>query len=198
MPTSKPGRVSRDVDDAIDHSVGPPDAGITLLEYGSYACPYCRAANDRIMEIRTQLGDRLRYVFRHRPIPGNDLARRAAELAEQAAAKGRFWDAHVALMTRSERLTEDDLLAVARNMSLAPADPDAEAKACARVEADADSASESGVRVTPTFFINGRLYDGVWDDESFNDALLGSLGHRVRGAALDFARWAPSSGVLLL
>lgn len=198
MPASKSGRVSRAVDDAVDHSVGPPDAGITLLEYGSYACPYCRAANDRIMEIRTQLGDRLRYVFRHRPIPGNDLALRAAGLAEQAAAKGRFWDAHVALMTRSETLTEDDLRVVARDLSLTSVDPDTEAKARARVEADTRSASESGVRVTPTFFINGRLYDGVWDDASFNDALLGSLGHRVRGAALDFARWAPSSGVLLL
>jgi NhaA family Na+:H+ antiporter len=28
--------------------------------------------------------------------------------------------------------------------------------------------------------------------------MLGSLGHRVRSAALDFARWAPSAGVLLL
>ncbi|HEX2101810.1 MAG TPA: Na+/H+ antiporter NhaA, partial [Candidatus Synoicihabitans sp.] len=83
-------------------------------------------------------------------------------------------------------------------LSLGHTDPDAEAKARARVDFDAHSASESGVRVTPAFFINGRLYDGVWDDESFNDALLGSLGHRVRGAALDFARWAPSAGLLLL
>jgi Na+:H+ antiporter, NhaA family len=198
MMPAQSGRLSHTVDDAVDHAIGPPDAGITLVEYGSYACPYCRAANDRITDIRAQLGDRLRYVFRHRPVPGNNLARRAAEVAELAAAKGRFWDAHVVLMTRSHTLTEDDLLVVSRELSLHLPTPDAAAKAHARVEADILSASESGVRVTPTFFINGRLYDGVWDDESFNDALLGSLGHRVRGAALDFARWAPSSGVLLL
>jgi hypothetical protein len=86
-------RLSRQVDPAVDHIVGAPEAGITMLEYGSYACPYCRAANDRIAEIRTRLGDRLRYAFRHRPIPGNELARRAAELAEMATAKGRFWEA---------------------------------------------------------------------------------------------------------
>jgi NhaA family Na+:H+ antiporter len=51
---------------------------------------------------------------------------------------------------------------------------------------------------TPTFFINGRRYDGPWDESSFADAMLGSLGHRVRSAALDFASWAPSTGVLLL
>ena len=54
------------------------------------------------------------------------------------------------------------------------------------------------MRFTPTFFINGRRYDGPWDESSFTDAMLGSLGHRVRTAALTFASWAPSAGVLLL
>ena len=60
------------------------------------------------------------------------------------------------------------------------------------------SARASGVRVTPTFFINGRRYDGPWDDGSLSEAMLGSLGHRVHSAAVDFASWAPSTGVLLL
>ena len=47
---------------------------------------------------------------------------------------------------------------------------------------------------TPTFFINGRRYDGPWDESSLSDAMLGSLGHRVRSAALDFASWAPVGG----
>jgi NhaA family Na+:H+ antiporter len=191
-------RLSRPVDAAVDHMIGAPEAGITLLEYGSYACPYCRAANDRIAEIRNRFGDRLRYVFRHRPIPGNDLARRAAELAERAAAKGRFWDVHIALMTRSGALAEEDLTAVAREFQLDEADPEAERLARERVELDTLSATQSGVRVTPTFFINGRMFEGVWDDESLTDALFGSLGHRVRSAALEFARWAPSAGILLL
>jgi Na+:H+ antiporter, NhaA family len=52
--------------------------------------------------------------------------------------------------------------------------------------------------VTPTFFINGRRYHGPWDESALTDAILGSLGHRVRTAALDFASWAPSAGILLL
>ena len=62
--------------------LGPDRSEITLVEYGSYACPYCRAANERIAKLRDRFGDRLRYVFRHRPITGSDIARRAAELAE--------------------------------------------------------------------------------------------------------------------
>ena len=52
--------------------------------------------------------------------------------------------------------------------------------------------------VTPTFFINRRRYDGPWDESSFTDAMLSTLGHRVRTAALDFASWGPSAGMLLL
>ena len=106
-------RLDRPVDERFDHILGPPSAAITLVEYGSYACPYCRAANERIAEVRDQFGDRLRYVFRHRPLTGSELARRAAELVERAPDPKRFWDAHVKLMTRSEMLTEDDLVAVA-------------------------------------------------------------------------------------
>ncbi len=195
-------RLDRPVDEASDHVLGPADAQITLVEYGSYACPYCRAANDRIAEVRDQLGDRMRYVFRHRPIPGIDIARRAAELVERAGDPERFWDAHVKLMTRSETLTEDDLRAVAKDLGVAQEDleeaREAAQRAKARVDADVNSARASGVIITPTFFINRRRYDGPWDESSFSDAMLGTLGHRVRAAALDFASWGPSAGILLL
>ncbi|HYZ25443.1 MAG TPA: Na+/H+ antiporter NhaA [Geminicoccaceae bacterium] len=195
-------RLDRAVDDAYDHVLGPADAEITLVEYGSYACPYCRAANEQIAAARDRFGARLRYVFRHRPIPGSEIARRAAELAERADDPERFWHAHVELMTRSETLTEDDLIAVSSDLGLAREEPEeaeeAARRAQARVEADERSARASGVMITPTFFINGRRYDGPWDESSLADAMLGRLGHRVRSAALDFASWGPSAGVLLL
>jgi NhaA family Na+:H+ antiporter len=54
------------------------------------------------------------------------------------------------------------------------------------------------VRYTPTFYINLRRYDGPWDESSLVDAMLGTLGHRVRTAALDFASWGPSADILLV
>ncbi|MDF2997593.1 MAG: Na+/H+ antiporter NhaA [Xanthobacteraceae bacterium] len=195
-------RLDRPVDDAFDHVLGPPGAEITLVEYGSYACPYCRAANEEIGRVRDHFGARVRYVFRHRPIASSDLALRAAELAERAADADSFWDAHVKLMTRSATLTEDDLIAVADDLGLATRDPRSSATeaagARARVDADIESARASGVRLTPTFFINGRRYDGPWDESSLSDAMLGRLGHRVHSAAVDFASWGPSAGILLL
>jgi NhaA family Na+:H+ antiporter len=195
-------RLDRPVDETRDHILGPSTAPITLVEYGSYDCPHCRAANERIIEVRSEFGERLRYVFRHRPITGSDIAKRAAELVEYATTPETFWDAHVSLMTRSRTLTEDDLRAVAEQLHI-PVEDEAAAqeraeRARARVEEDMASARASGVRFTPTFFINSRRYDGPWDTGSFTDAMLGSLGHRVRTAALGFASWAPSTGILLL
>src|SRR6188474_2805810 len=201
-PTQDSARLDRPVNPERDHILGPATAPITLVEYGSYACPHCRVANERIGSVRTAFGDRLRYVFRHRPLTGVDIARRAAELAETAPTPEHFWDAHVALMSRSTSLTEEDLGAVAQELGLAElqtAEADRiRAAARDRVDTDVSSAYASGVRFVPTFFINGRRYDGPWDESSFTDAMLGSLGHRVRTAALEFASWAPSTGVLLL
>lgn len=195
-------KLDRPVDNNYDHTLGPANAEITLVEYGSYACPYCRAANERIAQVRDQLGDRLRYVFRHYPLTGSDIALRAAELVEHAKDTNSFWKAHVALMTRSETLTEEDLIAVARDLGAPLPDPDLgredDERAKARVQADVKSAQLSHALVTPTFFINGRRYDDPWDESSFADAMLGAPGHRLRGVALDFADWAPSAGVLLL
>ncbi len=185
-----------------DHALGSETAPITLVEYGSYACSHCRAANERIAEARDKIGERLRYVFRHSPVRDDGLARRAAVLVERAEDADKFWEAHVTLMSRSEILTEDDIAAVAEQLGVPLDDIDGASESArgaeARVAADESSARASGVMFTPTFFINSRRYDGPWDESSFSDAMLGTLGHRVRSAALDFASWGPSAGVLLL
>ena len=76
-PTQDTARLDRPVDPERDRILGPATAPITLVEYGSYACPHCRVANERIGSVRTEFGDRLRYVFRHRPLTGSEIARRA-------------------------------------------------------------------------------------------------------------------------
>ncbi len=195
------GRLDRPVDELYDHVLGPEDAEITLVEYGSYDCSHCRAANERIAVVRNRFGDRLRYVFRHRPLTGSKLAQQAAELVESGD-PNKFWDAHVSLMTRSSRLTEDDLVSVAKQLNIPEKEEERTSTvvehAKDRVADDMESARASGVMYTPTFFINGRRYEGPWDETSLSEAMLGSLGHRVRTVALDFASWAPSSGLLLL
>jgi NhaA family Na+:H+ antiporter len=187
------------VDPERDHVLGPVDAEMTLVEYGSYACPTCHAVHTVIEGLRGRFGDRMRYVFRHLPVPDNPVATAAAELAEYAAeTTGRLWEAHEALMERGPVFAEGDLAQIARTLKLPHGErgPVSEA-ARARVREDIESARESGAMGTPTFFINGRRYAGTWDESSLADAMLGSLGHRIQAAAFQFVRWGPSSGLLL-
>src|SRR6185436_16873140 len=97
-----------------DHILGPPDAEITLVEYGSYSCPRCHAVHEVIEGLRNRFGERMRYVFRHLPVAGSENAMRASELAEYAAqSTGRFWEVHEALMERGPAFSEDDFERIA-------------------------------------------------------------------------------------
>jgi len=189
------------VDVSRDHVLGPPDAEMTLVEYGSYACPNCHAVHEVIEGLRSRFGERMRYVFRHLPVAGSEDATRASELAEYAAqTTGRFWEVHEALMELGPAFADGDFGRVARDFDLPPgnaANEPALAAAQSRVREDVESAKRSGVRATPTFFINGRRYTGTWDESSLADAMLGSLGHRIQSTAFEFVRWGPSSGLLL-
>lgn len=189
------------VDVARDHVLGPADAEMTLVEYGSYACPPCHAVHEVIEGLRSRFGERMRYVFRHLPVPGSEDATRAAEMAEYAArTTGRFWELHEAFMERGPTFAEGDLGRIARDIDLPSNDAAHEpalAAAQARVREDIESAQRSGASVTPTLFINGRRYRGAWDEDSLADAMLGSLGQRIQAAAFQFVRWGPSSGLLL-
>ncbi len=202
MVQTRPIKLDRPVDVRRDHVFGSHGADMTLVEYGSYACSYCHAAHEVISNLRDRLGDRLRYVFRHRPVTDSDEARQAAELAEYASeTTDQFWEVHDSLMKRGPTFSSDDFEEISGEFNLPPnGEPDAPACQAAelRVREDIQSAQRSGVLVTPTFFINNRRYEGPWDESALADALLGSLGHRMHTATLDFVRWGPSAGLLLL
>jgi NhaA family Na+:H+ antiporter len=190
------------VDPTRDHVLGSPDAELTLVEYGSYACTYCHAAHKVVARLREQFGDRLTYVYRHLPIADRSVATKAAELAEYASlTQDRFWDVHDAFMKRSPNFDEGELKEIAATLGIPPSEErDAALKkdVAKRVRDDAQSGLRSGARMTPTFFINGRRYTGAWDEDALAEALIGSVGQRIQMALSGFVRWAPSIGLLLL
>jgi NhaA family Na+:H+ antiporter len=105
--------IQRNLDPPIDvdrdHVLGPPDAELTLVEYGSYACRHCHAVHEVVEGLRSRFGERMRYVFRHLPVAGSEDAIRASELTEYAAeTSGRFWEVHEALMERGPAFSAGD------------------------------------------------------------------------------------------
>lgn len=198
----RPNKLILAVDPARDHILGDPGAEMTLVEYGSYACGYCRAAHEIVAQLRDRFGARMRYTFRHLPLTDRDQAMRAAELAEYASGSGKnFWQVHDVLMSRGPDFDPGELDRIAADLNVprrANWDPAAARAASGRVRDDALSGLHSGAAATPTFFINGRRYEGAWDESSLAEAMLGSLGHRLHMASLNFVRWGPSTGFLLL
>ena len=202
MADQRATKLDRPVDAKLDHVLGPPDAPMTLVEYGSYVCPSCHVAHEVVANLRDRFGDRLRYVFRHRPLTGSEDAVRAAAIAEYADRTGdRFWEVHDALMRRGPTFEEAEFVEIADAFGLprpGALDERVLAEATRRVREDRASSERSGALVSPTFYIGDRRYEGAWDEASLADALLGSLGHRVHAATVDFVRWGPSAGLLLV
>src|SRR6187397_1223434 len=118
------------VDPHRDHILGNPEAELTLVEYGNYTRRSCHAAHEVVSDLRDRFGERMRYVFRHRPAGENGIAKRAAEFAEYAhTSTGQFWPIHDALMCRGPAFTSDDFEQLAREFNLPPRDEQSAAAA---------------------------------------------------------------------
>jgi protein-disulfide isomerase len=168
-----------------DHIQGPPTAAVTLVEYGDYECPYCRAAHYVVQDVQSLVGDDLRFVFRNFPLVEiHPHAEMAAEAAEAAGAQGKFWEMHHQLFENQTALELPDLISYAQTLGLDVPRFErdlVEHRFADRVLEDLISGARSGVNGTPTFFINGRRYEDSYDEATLLAALeraAGSGAHR--------------------
>ena len=160
---------------AEDHTQGPENADVTLVEYGDYECPYCGQAYPVVQQLQKQFGKRLRLVFRNFPLSQmHPHAETAAEVAEFAGAQGKFWEMHDKLYENQERLGETLFLDLAEKLKLSTTALRQALKERtfeAHVRADFRGGVRSGVNGTPTFFINGQRHDGSFDFETLVSAI---------------------------
>jgi Na+/H+ antiporter NhaA len=162
-----PRRLDMSVNPERDHIRGPADAPFTLVEYGDFECPFCGRSTGMIGELQDEMGDELRYVFRHLPLPDvHPHAELAAEAAEAAARQGEFWPMHDLLYAHQGELDIEDLIGYAGHLDL---DVDRfvadirEGGTSTRIREDAASADASGAHGTPTFFVDGWRHIGPYD-----------------------------------
>ena len=154
---------------------GPVDAPVTVVEYGDYECPYCAAARPVLAALVDSSAGRVRLVFRNFPLADvHPYALTAALAAEAAGARGVFWGMHDLLFERQDRLRDADLARYADSLGLpgAAVVGDAAQPYGDKVEADFRSGVDSGVRGTPTLFVDGRRYTGRVDLPSLEAAVL--------------------------
>ncbi len=151
---------------------GPADAPVTIVEFSDFQCPYCAKAAQALKEVRARYGKLVRVVHKPFPIASHSRARQAAEAALCAADQGQFEAFHDWIFENRNKLSDEDLTQQAKALGL-----DMEAFTnCYTSKAHDEYIQKSvnegrflGVTATPTFFINGRLFEGAQPVERFDE-----------------------------
>jgi protein-disulfide isomerase len=158
-----------------DHVEGVNDAPVELMEYADFECPYCGRAYQIVKKIQKELGKNLKFVFRNFPLTQmHPNALHAALAAEAAGAQGKFWEMHDILFENQEYLEDQYILEYAKKigLDLAKFEKDfSKDEYYQKVKNDYESGVKEGVDGTPTFFINGKKFEGNWMSHEFIDYL---------------------------
>jgi protein-disulfide isomerase len=149
---------------------GPENAPVQIVEFSDFECPFCLRAFPTVQQLLSTYGDRVRFVYRHYPLPNHPNARPAAEASACAHEQGKFWEYHDRLFAAPGKLSAADLKTHATELGLNAAQFNAcvdSRKYQKDVEADIEAAQQVGVTGTPAFFINGRPLSGAQPFEAF-------------------------------
>ena len=159
----------------VGHRLGPETAAVTIIEFGDYQCPYCRASESHLKAIRRKHGKAVSLVYRHFPLPGHGSAYSAARAAECAARQDRFWEFHELLYSTNswiEDTSEAGLAGLAQQAHVVSVEEFARCLADSEIDqlvnADVAAGRGLGIRGTPTFLVNGVLHVGVLDSLRFD------------------------------
>jgi protein-disulfide isomerase len=157
------------------HVRGNANAPVTLEEFADFQCPSCGAYYPELKKIEAEFGDKLRVIFRERPlVPPHDHALMAAQAAEAAGLQDRFWEMHDKLYENQTAWSEaKDLVPIfvdyAKQIGLDTdrfmKDLNGE-KVATRIFQDGKRVHFLNVNSTPTFFVNGKeAKDEQWKPE---------------------------------
>ena len=164
---------------AQDHNVGPSHAAVTVVEYGDFECPNCKQAAPALKLLLERFPGRVRIVWRHFPLEEVHPHALAAALASEAAAsQGKFWPMHDLLFDDQRHLDTPHVRRHAEKLELDLRRYDADMGDTVylqRVREDIEGARTSGVRSTPTFFVNGEIHDVSFGLQGLFDSVEAAL-----------------------
>jgi protein-disulfide isomerase len=149
---------------------GGAHAKVVIQEFSDFQCPFCQHAEPVIKQIRAAYGDKVKIVWRHRPLsmhPDAPLASEATIEAFKQKGGDAFWKMHDLLFQNQatpDGLKREALEKYAEQLALdgprfrAALDNRAHK---AVVDADSKVADDAGISATPAFVINGYYITGA-------------------------------------
>jgi protein-disulfide isomerase len=141
--------------------VGNAEGDIKIVEFYDYNCGYCKKAFADL-QILLEADKNVQITFVEMPILG-ESSLEAAKWAEAAIKQDKFFDFHSALMKFSGQKTEESMKALAEAAGLDVAALTEAAKDPAiidRIQKNISVANDIGIRGTPGFVVNGKIYRG--------------------------------------
>lgn len=147
-----------------DKIKGNPDATVTLVEYSDFQCPACASFQPVLEEVMNQYGDKIRFEYKHFPLPIHSYAQQAAIAAEAAGQQGKFFEYHDMLFKNQQAWTTATAPAslfvqYAQELGLDVETFRRHQNASLlrdAVRADLTEGRELEITGTPTFYLNGQ------------------------------------------
>jgi protein-disulfide isomerase len=146
---------------------GAKDAKVVIQQWSDFQCPFCSRVEPTVNEIQKTYGDKVKIVWRDKPLPMHPNAPLAAEAGREALKqKGPdgFWKMHKKMFENQQKLAREDLEGYAKEIGL---DMDKFKSALdnhthkAAVDADDKAGTEIGISGTPAFLVNGYYVSGA-------------------------------------
>jgi protein-disulfide isomerase len=172
-----------DVNTGSSPVLGKADAPVTIIEWSDFQCPFCAREYPTLKEILAAYPEKVRIVFKHRPLGFHRQAKpahAAAQLAMEQGGSELFWKMHDKIIASPKALEIKDLRGYAEALNLDLANFDAVMADAKRIDeslkSDLDEAARCKVNATPTVMINGlKLSDrGIESYKARIDGLLKS------------------------
>lgn len=155
---------------------GKDDAKVTVVEFSDFQCPFCAKGKDRVNELKKEYGKKIRFVFKHFPLPMHPDAKPASEasLCVQEQDKDKFWKYHDVLFENQRELGADKLKEYAKRVG-ADVKKFEECVAAKRyekqVEKNMEEGRKFGVNSTPSFYVNSQPIRGARDLAEFREII---------------------------
>jgi len=148
--------------------IGSPSASVKISEYGDFQCPACATAAPTVRQMLKDYGDKVYFEFHHFPLSIHRWADKAAEAAEAAGAQGKFFEYHDVLYSKQAEWSEaSDAVplfkkyALEMNLNTQKFNDELDKSIYReKVLAGLKKGNDLSVKATPTFFINGKRFEG--------------------------------------
>jgi len=162
-------------------SKGPAAAKVTIVEYSDFQCPFCsKGYNTLEKEVLPDYKDKVKFYYKHYPLPFHPWAEAgavAAECAKQQKPEA-YWKLYSSFFENQGQITKDNLKQKTTEY-LADQKVDMKkfddcfdnSKTLPQVKAQMQEGQTVGIRGTPGFIINGRLVSGAQPAQNFKNII---------------------------